>query len=67
MNSILTKYELERYDRQIRISGFGKEGQEKLKDAHILVAGAGGLGFPISAYLVAAGIGKIKMLLNSVI
>jgi adenylyltransferase/sulfurtransferase len=59
MNSILTKYELERYDRQIRISGFGKEGQEKLKDAHILVAGAGGLGFPISAYLVAAGIGKI--------
>lgn len=67
MNSMLTKYELERYDRQMRISGFDKEGQEKLKDAHILVAGAGGLGFPISAYLVAAGIGKIKIIDKDVV
>jgi adenylyltransferase/sulfurtransferase len=57
----LTKYDLERYDRQIRISGFGLEGQKRLKDAKVLVAGAGGLGFPISVYLVAAGIGTIKI------
>ncbi len=64
---MLTKYELERYDRQIRISGFGKEGQEKLKEARVLVAGAGGLGFPISAYLVAAGIGKMKIVDKDVV
>jgi molybdopterin/thiamine biosynthesis adenylyltransferase len=64
---MLTKYELERYDRQIRISGFGKEGQEKLKEARVLVAGAGGLGFPISAYLTAAGIGKMKIVDKDVV
>ncbi|MGD0331084.1 MAG: HesA/MoeB/ThiF family protein [Nitrososphaeria archaeon] len=64
---MLTKYELERYDRQIRISGFGKEGQEKLKEARVLVAGAGGLGFPISAYLAAAGIGKMKIVDKDVV
>lgn len=67
MSGMLTKYELERYDRQIRISGFGKEGQEKLKEACVLVAGAGGLGFPISTYLVAAGIGKIKIVDKDVV
>jgi tRNA A37 threonylcarbamoyladenosine dehydratase len=40
----LTKYDLERYDRQIRISGFGEKGQKRLKGAGVLVAGAGGLG-----------------------
>jgi len=57
----LTKYDLERYDRQIRISGFGEEGQKRLKGARVLVAGAGGLGFPTSAYLVAAGVGTVKI------
>ena len=64
---LLTAYDLKRYDRQIRIPGFGKEGQEKLKEAHVLVAGAGGLGFPISAYLVAAGIGKIRIVDKDVV
>ena len=39
---MLTTNELERYDRQILIKGFGEEGQEKLKRAKVIVAGSGG-------------------------
>ena len=56
---MLTERELDRYDRQIRL--LGEDGQEKLKDAKVFIAGAGGLGSPISIYLAAAGIGKIKL------
>jgi adenylyltransferase/sulfurtransferase len=49
--------ESEKYSRQILL--FGEESQEKLKNAKVLVAGAGGLGSPISTYLAIAGIGKI--------
>jgi len=59
---MLTRYELERYDRQIIISGFGKEGQEKLKQAKVFIAGAGGLGCPVSMYLIAAGAGMIRII-----
>jgi molybdopterin/thiamine biosynthesis adenylyltransferase len=58
---MLTKEELERYDRQIIINGFGQEGQEKLKRARVFIAGAGGLGSPISIYLAAAGVGTIRI------
>lgn len=56
---MLTKRELERYDRQIRL--LGDAGQEKLKDAKVFIAGAGGLGSPISIYLAAAGVGNIRL------
>ncbi|MBA7655402.1 putative adenylyltransferase/sulfurtransferase MoeZ [subsurface metagenome] len=60
-NSMLTREELERYDRQIMIKGFGEEGQEKLKGAKVVIAGAGGLGSPASIYLTAAGVGTIRI------
>jgi adenylyltransferase/sulfurtransferase len=53
----MNDFEREKYSRQILL--FGEEGQEKLKNAKVLVAGAGGLGSPISTYLAIAGIGKI--------
>jgi adenylyltransferase/sulfurtransferase len=56
---MLTERELDRYDRQIRL--LGEDGQEKLKRAKVFIAGAGGLGSPISIYLTAAGIGKIDL------
>jgi molybdopterin/thiamine biosynthesis adenylyltransferase len=58
---MLTAQERERYDRQIIIQGFGEEGQEKLKEARVLIAGAGGLGSPAAIYLTAAGIGSIRI------
>jgi adenylyltransferase/sulfurtransferase len=57
----LTPDELERYDRQIMINDIGAEGQKKLKNAKVFVAGAGGLGSPVSIYLAAAGVGTLRI------
>jgi molybdopterin/thiamine biosynthesis adenylyltransferase/rhodanese-related sulfurtransferase len=54
--------ETTRYDRQIRLTEFGIAGQQRLKDAHITVVGAGGLGSPVLTYLVAAGVGTVTVI-----
>lgn len=59
--AILSANELERYDRQIMMGEIGQRGQEKLKNARAFIAGAGGLGSPISIYLAAAGVGTIRI------
>ncbi len=56
---MLSEREQERYKRQIM--SFGKEGQERLKKAHIFIAGAGGLGSPVALYLAVAGVGTITI------
>ena len=61
---MLTTEELERYNRQMLIPEFGLAGQEKLKNARILVIGCGGLGSPILLYLTAAGVGTIGIIEN---
>ena len=58
---MLSKDEQEKYDRQIMLRGFGQEGQEKLKQAKVFIAGAGGLGSPAATYLTAAGVGVIRI------
>ncbi|WP_299546375.1 HesA/MoeB/ThiF family protein [uncultured Helicobacter sp.] len=55
----LSQEELERYGRNILLAGIGQEGQLKLKNARVFVAGAGGLGSPILYYLAAAGVGNL--------
>jgi adenylyltransferase/sulfurtransferase len=64
---MLSKDELERYDRQIRIDKIGVEGQQKLKSANVLVVGAGGLGSPILLYLGSAGVGRIGIVDGDVV
>ncbi|NQU52993.1 MAG: molybdopterin-synthase adenylyltransferase MoeB [Bacteroidetes bacterium] len=51
--------ELKRYSRHIMLSEVGLQGQQKLKNASVLVIGAGGLGAPLALYLAASGIGVI--------
>lgn len=50
---------IERYTRQTALSAFGTEGQVKLRNAKVLVVGAGGLGVPVFSYLNAMGIGVL--------
>jgi molybdopterin-synthase adenylyltransferase len=55
------KEELQRYSRQIMIPEIGEEGQRKIRDAKVFVAGVGGLGSISSYYLTAAGIGNLTI------
>ena len=58
----LTQEDLTRYSRQIMYPELGKAGQLKLKEAHVVVAGLGGLGSPASIYLACAGVGHITVI-----
>ena len=53
--------QLLRYSRHILLNELGIEGQERLRSAHALVIGAGGLGSPAALYLASAGIGVLTL------
>ncbi|MED3624995.1 thiazole biosynthesis adenylyltransferase ThiF [Neobacillus thermocopriae] len=52
----------ERYSRQILFSGIGREGQEKIRNKHVLIIGAGALGSGNAEILTRAGVGKITII-----
>lgn len=59
--------ELQRYSRQIALNEIGKEGQLKLKEARVCIAGIGGLGCTSAAQLAAMGIGFIRLVDQDVV
>ncbi|MCH2225467.1 MAG: molybdopterin-synthase adenylyltransferase MoeB [Crocinitomicaceae bacterium] len=64
---MFSKEEHKQYNRQLILNEVGIEGQLKLKNAKVLVIGAGGLGCPIIQYLTAAGIGRIGIIDDDVV
>ena len=52
----------QRYDRHIKLTGFGVEGQIAVGEAVVTIVGAGGLGVPAAQYLAAAGVGTLQII-----
>jgi molybdopterin/thiamine biosynthesis adenylyltransferase len=60
--STFVKEELVLYSRQMMLGEIGLQGQEKIKNAKVLVIGAGGLGCPALQYLTSCGVGTIGII-----
>ncbi|PXF62753.1 HesA/MoeB/ThiF family protein [Kangiella spongicola] len=58
---MLTQEELLQYSRHIILPEIDLEGQERIKNSHVLIIGAGGLGSPAAMYLAAAGVGRLTL------
>ena len=64
---LFSETELNRYARHIVMREMGGAGQKALKEAKVLVVGAGGLGSPVLQYLAAAGVGTVGVIDDDVV
>ena len=67
MSITLNKKEIEKFSRQIILKDIGSLGQKKIKQAKVLIVGAGGLGCPVAEFLVRAGVGNIGIVDNDIV
>jgi len=65
MANNLSPAEVTRYSYQIALSEWGREAQERLKASRVLIAGAGGLGSVVALYLLATGVGALRLVDDS--
>jgi len=65
--ALLSDEELERYSRQLVLPEWTELAQVALRDASVLIVGAGGLGSPVSLYLAGAGVGRIGLVDSDVV
>ena len=63
----ISGHERRRYDCQLVLKEVGERGQQAIRDAAVLVVGAGGLGAPVLYYLAAAGVGRIGIVDDDVV
>lgn len=59
---MLSIQDILRYNKQMMLPEIGESGQKKIKNAKVLMIGAGGLGCPILQYLATAGVGTIGII-----
>lgn len=58
----LSSSEKQRYQRHLMLEEIGEEGQTRIRNASVLVVGAGGLGCPVMQYLTTTGIGRLGLI-----
>jgi molybdopterin-synthase adenylyltransferase len=64
---LLSEAEMERYSRQLVLEDWTEEAQLRLRDASVLIVGAGALGTPVALYLAGAGVGRIGLVDDDVV